>query len=83
MHNATLGPTYMLTIITTIHNYHLFMSQHLEMCLAKEFSERLWPTVKEPVQLSKSEVTLVIPDESAGWSIIPDKMPCVVSRLWS
>ena len=55
--------------------------QHLEKCLANEFSHiQLWPTVKEPVQLFKSKVTLVVPDKSTGWNIVPDRIPCDVSQ---
>ena len=39
---------------------------------------KFWPVVKEPVHLSDDTVLLVVPNDVAGWSVIPDRMPCEV-----
>lgn len=37
----------------------------------------MWSSVTEPVYLARSEITLDIPKQVPGWSIIPDRTPVV------
>ena len=53
--------------------------QNLKRSLEEVYTGvKLRPTVKEPVHLSNDKVSLIVPNDVAGWSIVPDKLPCEV-----
>ena len=59
---------------------NLFHSQHLETCLHDQYG-RFWSTVKEPVHISDTKVTLQIPLTISGWKILPDREPSSVCSV--